>query len=85
MVYKIFLQNELQDETDSGCSVDQQPLTWSCIWSHRPPNPVLHLKFSDDGLLFASVGKHDRLVRIWYENKKGASLFLNESMYCGTA
>ena len=30
---------------------------WTCIWHCHPPSPVMQLKFSTDGLLFASIGK----------------------------
>lgn len=57
---------------DIGEGLDEESLPhWSCVWHCRPPNPVFHLQFSSDGLLFASAGKSDRLVKIWYENKRG--------------
>lgn len=30
---------------------------WSCLWHSRPANPVYHVKFCPDGLLFATLGK----------------------------
>lgn len=47
----------------------EQP-QWICIWQCKPATPVYHLKFSPDGLLFASAGKNDRVVKIWYEDRK---------------
>ncbi|XP_033750320.1 dmX-like protein 2 [Pecten maximus] len=44
--------------------------TWDCIWSQKPATPIYHVKFSPDGLLFASAGKADRLVKIWHEDRK---------------
>lgn len=29
------------------------------------------MSFSPDGTLFATSGKSDRLVKVWYENKNG--------------
>ena len=52
------------DEEDSLCG------NWESIWRIRPPNPVFFLAFSADGTLFATAGKADRLVRIWYENQQ---------------
>ncbi|PVD19781.1 hypothetical protein C0Q70_20272 [Pomacea canaliculata] len=46
------------------------PGTWQCVWKCRPATPVYHLQFSPDGFLFASAGKADRLVKIWYEDQK---------------
>lgn len=44
--------------------------TWHCIWRVRPASPVVFLAFSADGTLFATSGKNDRLVRIWYQNQQ---------------
>ena len=46
---------------------------WSCLWKTRPANPVKYLAFSSDGTLFATAGKHDRLVRVWYQNQQRES------------
>ena len=43
---------------------------WESIWRVRPPNPIVFLAFSVDGTLFATAGRHDRLVRIWYQNQQ---------------
>jgi WD40 repeat protein len=43
---------------------------WSCLWETRPANPVTYLSFSHDGTLFATAGKHDRLVRVWFQNQQ---------------
>ncbi len=52
-------------------STAQQPPTgWSCLWKTRPANPVSYLAFSPDGTLFATAGKNDRLVRLWYQNQQ---------------
>lgn len=37
----------------------------------RTAQPVSFLKFSPDGTLFATAGKSDRLVKIWYSSKVG--------------
>ncbi len=34
---------------------------WKMVWQCRPATPVYRLKFSPDGLLFASVGKVRRM------------------------
>ena len=44
--------------------------SWECVWRVRPASPVVYLAFSADGTLFATAGKHDRLVRIWYQNQQ---------------
>lgn len=54
-----------QDEEDRG---------WECVWSCRTATPVFHMSFSPDGTLFATAGKSDRLVKIWFENKQCKSL-----------
>ncbi|KAL3867333.1 hypothetical protein ACJMK2_044544 [Sinanodonta woodiana] len=44
--------------------------SWHAVWRCKPSSAVYHLKYSFDGLLFASAGKNDRLVKIWYEDRK---------------
>lgn len=44
---------------------------WECVWKCHTATPVHHMSFSPDGTLFATSGKSDRLVKIWYENKQG--------------
>ncbi|XP_064475038.1 dmX-like protein 2 [Ornithodoros turicata] len=44
---------------------------WDCVWKCRTSQPVNFLKFSQDGTLFASAGKTDRLVKIWHESQRG--------------
>ncbi|XP_052281684.1 dmX-like protein 2 isoform X4 [Dreissena polymorpha] len=51
---------------------------WTTIWRCRPATPVHHLQFSPDGLLFASAGENDRLVKVWFEDRK-ISLQLNHA------
>nr|CAD7425060.1 unnamed protein product [Timema monikensis] len=43
---------------------------WECIWKCHTATPVVHMAFSPDGTLFATSGKSDRLVKIWFENKQ---------------
>ncbi|XP_017016237.2 dmX-like protein 2 [Drosophila takahashii] len=44
--------------------------TWENIWSCQTAIPIYHMAFSPDGTLFATCGRNDRLVKIWYENKQ---------------
>lgn len=39
------------------------------IWEKRLASPVKYLKYSPDGLLFASLGENDRIVKVWQEVK----------------
>lgn len=48
---------------------DEEPETWDCVWKCHTAAPVHHMAFSPDGTLFATSGKSDRLVKVWYENK----------------
>ncbi|XP_062554540.1 dmX-like protein 2 isoform X3 [Armigeres subalbatus] len=50
---------------------------WDCVWKCHTATPVHHMAFSPDGTLFATSGKSDRLVKVWYENKH--LLFPNKS------
>ncbi|GFS07033.1 DmX-like protein 2 [Elysia marginata] len=51
-----------QQQTDLGA--------WECVWKIKPASPVTHLKYSPDSFVFASLGKDERLVKIWYEDQK---------------
>lgn len=50
--------------------IDVQKSEWVCIWKRHMPSPIYHMRFSPDGLLFASAGKvsetsdERRLVRL---------------------
>nr|CAD7457421.1 unnamed protein product [Timema tahoe] len=49
---------------------------WECIWKCHTATPVVHMAFSPDGTLFATSGKSDRLVKIWFENKQRERRFI---------
>lgn len=48
---------------------DESETGWECVWNCQTATPVHHMAFSPDGTLFATSGKSDRLVKVWYENK----------------
>ncbi|XP_039758479.1 dmX-like protein 2 isoform X1 [Pararge aegeria] len=47
---------------------DDEP-GWLCVWQCHTATPAHHLAFSPDGVLFATSGVNDRLVKIWHQNK----------------
>lgn len=47
------------------------------IWEKRLPTPVRYLKYSPDGLLFATLGENDRVVKVWQEVKSFSNLSFN--------
>lgn len=49
--------------------LEEEERGWDCVWRCAPATPVLHMAFSPDGTLFATAGRNDRLVKIWFENK----------------
>ncbi|XP_062621591.1 dmX-like protein 2 [Saccostrea cucullata] len=66
-------------DKDDGGSFDpyeEIETVWICVWKCKPSTPVYHLRYSWDGLLFASAGKNDRLVKIWYEDRKNQYPFM---------
>ncbi|XP_069696328.1 dmX-like protein 2 isoform X4 [Periplaneta americana] len=65
-----------QQQQQSGQEEDDRG--WECVWSCHTATPVFHMSFSPDGTLFATAGKSDRLVKIWFENKQ--LLFPSKSM-----
>ncbi|GAB0086325.1 dmX-like protein 2 [Sergentomyia squamirostris] len=48
---------------------EESEIGWECVWKCHTATPVHHMAFSPDGTLFATSGKSDRLVKVWYENK----------------
>lgn len=57
------------NKTPTNESLDEV-VTWDTIWSCQTAIPIYHMAFSPDGTLFATCGRNDRLVKIWYENKQ---------------
>lgn len=56
-------------KTPTNEQEDRQEESWECVWKCHTASPVHHMAFSPDGTLFATSGKSDRLVKVWYENK----------------
>ncbi|XP_065223519.1 dmX-like protein 2 isoform X2 [Planococcus citri] len=61
--------------TASSCgtgidSNEEDDRGWDCVWKCQTATPVHHIAFSPDGTLFATAGRDDRLVKIWFENKQ---------------
>ncbi|XP_042685336.1 dmX-like protein 1 isoform X2 [Centrocercus urophasianus] len=50
--------NDSTDRTDVG--------EWRCIWQCNTASQVCLMKFSPDGEFFATAGKDDCLVKVWY-------------------
>ncbi|XP_065333652.1 dmX-like protein 2 isoform X2 [Cloeon dipterum] len=50
-------------------NVEQPAVSWECVWKQRTATPTVHMAFSADGTLFATAGRADRLVKIWFEQK----------------
>ncbi|XP_056021522.1 dmX-like protein 2 isoform X2 [Ostrea edulis] len=59
-----------KEEGEPFNPIEEILTVWDCVWRCRPATAVYHLRYSWDGLLFASAGKNDRLVKIWYEDRK---------------
>lgn len=62
---------EIGDRGDPKTPNNEEEPEWECVWKCHTAMPVHHMSFSPDGTLFATSGKSDRLVKIWYENKNG--------------
>ena len=41
-------------------------ISWECIWKCTTATEVHFLSFSPDSCLFATAGRFDRLVKIWF-------------------
>ncbi|NXY76882.1 DMXL1 protein, partial [Glareola pratincola] len=52
--------NDNTERTDVGLG------EWKCIWQCKTASQVSLMKFSPDGEFFATAGKDDCLVKVWY-------------------
>ncbi|XP_041980851.1 dmX-like protein 2 isoform X4 [Aricia agestis] len=57
------------DKDDKPKPQEEEEPGWICVWQCHTATPAHHLAFSPDGVLFATSGVNDRLVKIWYQNK----------------
>ncbi|XP_045511959.1 dmX-like protein 2 isoform X5 [Pieris brassicae] len=57
------------DKDDKPKQAEEDEPGWLCVWQCHTATPAHHLAFSPDGVLFATSGMNDRLVKIWYQNK----------------
>ncbi|XP_050067707.1 dmX-like protein 2 isoform X2 [Anopheles maculipalpis] len=73
---KFEIGGERDPKTPTG-EEESDSCSWDCVWKCHTAAPVHHMAFSPDGTLFATSGKSDRLVKVWYENKY--TLFPNKS------
>uniref|UniRef100_A0A1B6CLX3 RAVE complex protein Rav1 C-terminal domain-containing protein n=1 Tax=Clastoptera arizonana TaxID=38151 RepID=A0A1B6CLX3_9HEMI len=74
-------EDAMGPQKDSIPAFDEEERGWECVWKCHTATPVLHMAFSPDGTLFATAGKNDRLVKIWFENKQ--LLFPSKSLEQG--
>ncbi|XP_075155148.1 rabconnectin-3 alpha [Haematobia irritans] len=66
---KFVIGGDRENRTPTNESVENAT-NWENIWSCQTAIPIYHMAFSPDGTLFATCGRNDRLVKIWYENKQ---------------
>ncbi|NXJ83807.1 DMXL1 protein, partial [Trogon melanurus] len=57
---------ENPSDNDSTERADAHLGEWSCIWQCKTASQVCLMKFSPDGEFFATAGKDDCLVKVWY-------------------
>lgn len=62
-------------EVKTPTNEKEDDMQWECVWSCQTATPVYHMAFSPDGTLFATSGRNDRLVKVWYENKHSKFLY----------
>ncbi|XP_055631831.1 dmX-like protein 2 isoform X2 [Toxorhynchites rutilus septentrionalis] len=74
-----FVKFEIGGDRDPKTPTNEEEAeqTWDCVWKCHTATSVHHMAFSPDGTLFATSGRSDRLVKVWYENKH--ILFPNKS------
>lgn len=56
---------------------DDEPISdsspWLKSWQIATSSSVHFLKFANDGTMFATAGRNDRLAKVWYETCDGKS------------
>ncbi|XP_077989498.1 dmX-like protein 2 isoform X2 [Glandiceps talaboti] len=62
--------SSVEDISEHSSEHSDEHTIWECVWQCKTATPIYHLKFSPDGQYFASAGKADRLVKIWYDIKQ---------------
>ncbi|KAF4795583.1 hypothetical protein TURU_091880 [Turdus rufiventris] len=60
-------------DSDSTERIDVGLGEWRCIWQCKTASQVCLMKFSPDGEFFATAGKDDCLVKIWYNTESWRS------------
>uniref|UniRef100_A0A8C5UE28 Dmx like 1 n=1 Tax=Malurus cyaneus samueli TaxID=2593467 RepID=A0A8C5UE28_9PASS len=61
------VDNDSTERTDVGLG------EWRCIWQCKTASQVCLMKFSPDGEFFATAGKDDCLVKVWYNTESWRS------------
>ncbi|KAM8984129.1 dmX-like protein 1 isoform 4-T4 [Ara ararauna] len=57
---------ENPSDNDNAERTDVRLGEWRCIWQCKTASQVCLMKFSPDGEFFATAGKDDCLVKVWY-------------------
>ncbi|XP_019410499.1 PREDICTED: dmX-like protein 1 isoform X3 [Crocodylus porosus] len=63
----VHLEDGNAEKTDAGSG------EWRCIWQCKTASHVCLMKFSPDGEFFATAGKNDCLVKVWYNTESWRS------------
>lgn len=58
----------------------EKNVSWTCIWACKTSVPIHLLQFSPDGKYFSSVGKHDRLIKVWFDNNQVNPWYRNDEV-----
>ncbi|XP_061395403.1 dmX-like protein 2 [Musca vetustissima] len=66
---KFVIGGDRENKTPTNENIENVT-NWENVWSCQTAIPIYHMAFSPDGTLFATCGRNDRLVKIWYENKQ---------------
>ncbi|NXF09656.1 DMXL1 protein, partial [Smithornis capensis] len=65
------LENPADNGNTTGADVGLGE--WRCIWQCKTASQVCLMKFSPDGEFFATAGKDDCLVKVWYNTESWRS------------
>uniref|UniRef100_F6R0H2 DmX-like protein 1 n=1 Tax=Monodelphis domestica TaxID=13616 RepID=F6R0H2_MONDO len=71
---------EKQSEDENPEKTDLNFGDWRCIWHCRTASQVHLMKFSPDGEFFATAGKDDCLLKVWYNTDNWRSTVTSQDI-----
>ncbi|KAM4809558.1 dmX-like protein 1 [Rhinophrynus dorsalis] len=65
----VTIEKQSEEDRQEKPDTDTDTANWKCIWQCKTAFSVHLMKFSPDGEFFATAGKDDCLVKVWYNTE----------------